>query len=253
MSATVLSRLVGPGGELVAMARRGGRAVAGLVADKSADGLEILAIHGAAAQEPRLLSSLARTLAAVDPRVVFLPAVDGPGPDTLRRAGFTPDAPRVLLRRPLVALPSAPQLRATPLASVGWTEAAALLGCALQDSADPTMSARSPLAWLSCWRRRQIRFSPSWALLSDAAGPVGLCLPGLNPDGSGSLWFIGVLPDRRRQGHGAGLHTWGLRALAHAGATTYRDCVAPDNGAMRAVLARNGCVEDGSARLWALR
>lgn len=67
-------------------------------------------------------------------------------------------------------------------------------------------------------------FDPArWLLVSDAAGPVGVVLPQPYPDepGTGSLFYIGVMPDRRGAGHGARLHLLGLHELAARGCTRY--------------------------------
>lgn len=94
-------------------------------------------------------------------------------------------------------------------------------------------------------------FDPAWAYLATKAGdPLGYAvtnlLPGPTPeDAVGMISYIGILPERRGQGHGAALHAFALSALRRRGAAMYRDIVDAGNGAMRAVVRKNGCREIG--------
>ena len=97
-------------------------------------------------------------------------------------------------------------------------------------------------------------FDPArWLLVSDAAGPVGVVLPQPYPDepGTGSLFYIGVMPDRRGAGHGARLHLLGLHELAARGCTRYVGSTDERNPAMVRIFERNGARATGTQSFYA--
>lgn len=100
-------------------------------------------------------------------------------------------------------------------------------------------------------------FDPDWAYLATKAGePIGYAITNLlggpSPEDSiGVMSYVGILPEKRGQGHGTALVAYALSALRRRGATLYRDVVPAGNAAMRHVLAKNGCREVG--REWIYR
>ena len=86
------------------------------------------------------------------------------------------------------------------------------------------------------------RFDPrSWFVVDDARGPAGVLLPQPLDETTGTLSYVGVLPERRREGLGLALHATGLRCLADRGSSRYVGSTDVRNEPMQRVFARNGC------------
>ncbi len=86
------------------------------------------------------------------------------------------------------------------------------------------------------------RFDPtSWFLVDDTDGPVGVVLPQTIGADLGTLFYLGVEPDRRGRGLGAAIHGLGLWILAMRGLRRYVGSTDERNAPMLRVFARNGC------------
>ena len=88
-------------------------------------------------------------------------------------------------------------------------------------------------------------FDPhGWFVVGDVRGDIGVVLPHLFADRrtTGTLWYLGVLPERRGHGYGTQLHLLGLHRLRSLGALDYVGSTDTANEPMLRVFARNGCV-----------
>ncbi len=85
-------------------------------------------------------------------------------------------------------------------------------------------------------------FDPEhWFAVSDG-DPLGVLLPQVYPDDplEGTLFYLGVVPERRRQGLGSQLHRLGLEFLHERGAVRYVGSTDERNIAMLKVFAHAG-------------
>ncbi len=93
------------------------------------------------------------------------------------------------------------------------------------------------------------RFDPTWwrAAFQDGK-PVGVVLPQAFADreAEGSLFYVGVFPDRRGRGFGKMLHAAGLEFLARNGIERYVGSTDSRNTPMIAVFTANGCSRTGT-------
>lgn len=82
----------------------------------------------------------------------------------------------------------------------------------------------------------------SWYAVTDSLGDLGVVLPQVFADRpeEGTLFYIGIHPERRGQGFGRQLHRWGLAELVARGATRYVGSTDLRNAPMLAVFASNG-------------
>lgn len=82
--------------------------------------------------------------------------------------------------------------------------------------------------------------------VSDDDGPLGVVLPQPFPKRPrvGTIFSIGVVPERRRAGVGRRLHRFGLVRPQALGGEQDAGSTDPANAAMCAVCAANRCVED---------
>lgn len=80
-----------------------------------------------------------------------------------------------------------------------------------------------------------------WVFVDDPSGRVGVVLPHADPDGRGTLFYLGVVPERRGEGLGRALHAYGLRALRRRGATRYEGSTDERNAPMLAIFCHNEC------------
>lgn len=86
-------------------------------------------------------------------------------------------------------------------------------------------------------------FDPAqWVLASDNHGPIGAVLPQRHPDvpSQGTIYYLGVIPERRSQGHGARLHLLGLQRLRRLGVERYVGSTDQQNTVMLQVFRQNG-------------
>ncbi|MFH1502579.1 MAG: GNAT family N-acetyltransferase [Candidatus Eisenbacteria bacterium] len=93
------------------------------------------------------------------------------------------------------------------------------------------------------------RFDPTWWRVAFLGGkPLGVVLPQAFPDreSEGSLFYVGVLPDRRGHGFGKVLHGAGLEFMARNGLERYVGSTDSRNLPMLAVFAANGCSPTGT-------
>lgn len=94
---------------------------------------------------------------------------------------------------------------------------------------------------------------PAWTFLANKTGEaLGFVVTAVLPHDPkvGSVPMLGILPEKRKKGHGALLHRFALDALRRRGATTYRDAVDKRDAAARRLLAKNGCRETGTDRIY---
>ncbi|MHC5010960.1 MAG: GNAT family N-acetyltransferase [Planctomycetota bacterium] len=86
------------------------------------------------------------------------------------------------------------------------------------------------------------RFDPEcWLLVDDEDGPVGVVLPQAITEDTGTLFYVGVVPERRSAGLGRALHALGLGLLARAGLKKYVGSTDLRNEGMRRIFEANGC------------
>lgn len=93
------------------------------------------------------------------------------------------------------------------------------------------------------------RFDPTWWRIAFQGGePVGVVLPQAfaDRDAEGSLFYVGVLPDRRGHGFGKVLHGAGLEFLARNGIERYVGSTDGRNAPMIAIFNANGCRRTGT-------
>ncbi len=81
-----------------------------------------------------------------------------------------------------------------------------------------------------------------WYAVRDESGDLGVVLPQVYADrpSTGTLFYVGVDPDRRGRGLGKRLHRWGLAQLVARGATRYVGSTDLRNAPMLAVFTANG-------------
>lgn len=82
-----------------------------------------------------------------------------------------------------------------------------------------------------------------WFIAQQDGVEVGLILPQQYPDepGTGTLFYIGVLPAFRGRHLGRALHALGLQLLARRGATLYVGSTDLQNHSMLRIFQANGC------------
>lgn len=176
------------------------------------------------------------------------------------------DRPRLKLHRGEVNRPKALVTRdlSTLLAQVhpGWGEQSmAQLGertfaqkLLMASTGDPfeTSTPDSALSDLRDLRHRAgATFdAEQWLLLSDEHGEIGVVLPQVyeRDRTSGTLFYIGIMPDRRGHGLGLKLHQFGLHRLRELGAMDYRGSTDATNTSMLAIFKANGCDLESQAR-----
>lgn len=83
-----------------------------------------------------------------------------------------------------------------------------------------------------------------WILLSDEIGEIGVVLPQVysHAPRSGTLFYVGVMPNRRGEGLGREIHQFGLQRLLGMGVLDYRGSTDAMNVPMLAIFKANGCV-----------
>jgi len=89
-------------------------------------------------------------------------------------------------------------------------------------------------------------FDPSaWWIVREGEEDVGAVLPQTEADEpeAGSIFYVGIVPEKRGRGFGRLLHALALDALAARGAKRYVGSTELRNAPMRRVFARNGCRE----------
>ena len=92
-----------------------------------------------------------------------------------------------------------------------------------------------------------------WRVAYHAGDPAGVAL--VNDDGgrTGTLGYIGLLPNLRGLGLGRALHAEALWTMRSAGLGRYEDGTGWDNAPMRAIFAAAGCEPIGSAVMFVNR
>lgn len=137
--------------------------------------------------------------------------------------------------------------RTTSLAELGEERfAAAMLRASEGDSFDQS----TPESALDDLRELIEAAGPAfvperWVVVSDDDSEIGVVLPQTFPDHPevGTIFYLGVVPERRGQGAGRRLHRYGMGRLRAVKAERYVDSTDPRNEAMRAVFRANGCHE----------
>lgn len=201
---------------------------------------------------PTQAASLGRDLAArlpSDAELLISDARDGDARDVAARAaGFTPYARKLLVEKVFSdadksALPTGWRLES--LAQLGRDGfAQRMLAAAHGDPFNPSTpdTAAADLQDLVDYAGEA--FDPdAWYAVSDDEGPLGVVLPQLftgDEHDLGTLFYIGIVPERRGAGLGRQLHRWGLGELARRGARRYVGSTDDRNGAMAAIFAANG-------------
>ncbi|MHB8584354.1 MAG: GNAT family N-acetyltransferase [Thermoplasmatota archaeon] len=175
-----------------------------------------------------------------------------PDVDQLRRAaealGFGVAEEQVLVERPLETLRRESMPFATrTLAEVGDDAFFPIFQRADADRTVRPAGYRAEAEWAHL--KTLPGFDMQYAILATKGGEslgyaVTNLLPGTEPQ-SGAISYMGVLPEKRRQGFGRIIHYAALHALRRRGAVMYRDAVDVRNVGMRAVLRRNDCHEVG--------
>ena len=93
------------------------------------------------------------------------------------------------------------------------------------------------------------RYDPTWWRVAFIEGrPAGVVLPQAfaGPAQEGTLFYVGVVPERRGRGLGRTLHAGGMEFLAAKGIKRYVGSTDSRNLPMLAVFAANGCVQTGT-------
>jgi ribosomal protein S18 acetylase RimI-like enzyme len=161
----------------------------------------------------------------------------------LLRAGYRHRRSVAHVDRALDApLPLERGLASVTAADLGGGAFCRWLGGALADSPNRDLS-RDPVVVL---QELGERFAGAidlgaWLAVSSGGVPIGVVMPQLLPDGTGTMAFVGVLRGARGRGMGARLHRLGLAALQERGVTRYRDMTDVTNHPMRRVFRENGC------------
>lgn len=88
-----------------------------------------------------------------------------------------------------------------------------------------------------------------WRVWEIDGEPAGVALlDRVLADGSGSLQFFGLVPERRGQGLARALHAAALTELARSGCRHYCDAADVDNRAMQRIFFCNGCRRIGTLK-----
>jgi GNAT superfamily N-acetyltransferase len=95
----------------------------------------------------------------------------------------------------------------------------------------------------SLWRIPHLDGAPAGISFAQAARPRA---------DTGSMAYVGLLPEHRGKGLGRRLHAHALASLRAAGMRSYEDATAAGNHAMRRVFEQNGCEPAGTSRLYVL-
>jgi GNAT superfamily N-acetyltransferase len=90
-----------------------------------------------------------------------------------------------------------------------------------------------------------------WRVAYHAGDPAGVALVNDNGVGTGTLGYIGLLPELRGRGLGRALHAEALWLMRSSGLERYEDATGYDNAPMRAIFAGAECEPIGSAALYA--
>jgi len=167
--------------------------------------------------------------------------------DAVREAGFVTHREKVFVEHDLadVREPET-SLALRSLAAIGERAFVDLLyECAAGDPFEDRDARPREEQYADLVRSAGTAWDPEgWLAAFDGDGAVGAVLPQPYPDDPrGSIFYVGVVPERRARGHGTVLHAHGLWRLSARGAASYVGSTDVRNEPMRRVFARNGCRE----------
>ncbi|UBH25497.1 GNAT family N-acetyltransferase [Micrococcus porci] len=153
---------------------------------------------------------------------------------------------RIIARRSLGNAPTRPDgLRLASLAALGEEQFSThMLAASGGDPFDTSTEESALEDLLEIIEGAGDHFDPhAWYVVGDGEGEIGVVLPQPLPDkpGTGTVFYVAVLPSRRGRGKGRQLHQFGLSELARRGCTEYVGSTSVDNAPMVAVFQANGC------------
>jgi GNAT superfamily N-acetyltransferase len=90
-----------------------------------------------------------------------------------------------------------------------------------------------------------------WRVAYYTGDPAGVVLVNDTGSGTGTLGYIGLVPELRGRGLGRALHAEALWLMRSSGLERYEDATGYDNVPMRAIFAGAGCEPIGSAVMYA--
>ena len=165
----------------------------------------------------------------------------------LQKAGYQSGPSKVFVERELTReLPSIGcELTTRTLAECGEAEFCSLMmaastGDPFEERHGEARDVEAEWADLVTYAGRE--FDPThWYVVSDCDGDIGVLLPQAYDKKHGSIFYIGVLPERRRRGFGRALHALGLHTLAARNIPRYVGSTDVRNVGMRTIFESNGC------------
>jgi RimJ/RimL family protein N-acetyltransferase len=254
----------GPGrfGTVRLGAWRGDRCAGRLRAEKVQGGLFIVSEVVVAAGEPQvavgadLLGGLA---GRAEGARLALDDIESEAPlrAWVEAGGWRLEAEKLVVEReppwPSGPVPAGYALRS--LAEVGEETFAAAMDRAAEGDAFEGEGPRDPLAELrDLIELAGERFDATgWFVLVEGDEPAGVLLPQRTGRREGTIFYLGVVPERRGRGLGRAIHALGLRLLGERGAARYAGSTDTRNEAMVRVFARNGCRELARQRYYEAR
>lgn len=210
-------------------------------------------VDGLAGRDQSVTDTLVQALSATNEKERVLDASldidDTSACNSLLRAGWSERAIDILVERDLddISVTSDDPFTYRSITEVGQESLVAIMArCAT----GPGFVAQEQFA--------EMRFSAGesyrpelWSVVWHQGREVGVLLLGAylyEPD-CGCIVYMGLAPEERRGGLGAGLHRAAMARLKQNGFRRYVDATNVDNAAMRRVFEANGCRETGRLRM----
>lgn len=222
-----------------------------LIIDTSRDGVWVFTNRSSVTSaDAAALGGELRVVAPEGTELLLWDVPSGSAFDRIARAGgWRLRTVKVFVERNLTTLgsstdPVTARWALTTLADVGLEEFAALLLRASEGDPFETSTAESATSDLQALiDGAGDAFDPTqWVIASDGNGVIGAVLPQRQADApkTGTIFYMGVIPERRTQGHGARLHMLGLQRLRRLGVDKYVGSTDQQNTAMIQVFRQNG-------------
>lgn len=218
---------------------------------------EVLAVSEVAIEDVEPIASELQDLAPAEAGLLLWDVAPGSALDAVATAGgWTLWSAKAMVGCDLgdVEPFAAPGWSTTSLAELGVEEFAAVMGRAAEGDPFETSTPESATDDLHSLIADvgDAHHPEAWVVVADGDGEVGVVLPQPYPDDpeTGTLLYLGVLPERRGQGLGAALHLVGMDRLRDLGVKRYVDSTDLRNAQMLRIFERNGAVEEGSQHLY---
>ncbi|MBD3366868.1 MAG: GNAT family N-acetyltransferase [Candidatus Eisenbacteria bacterium] len=169
----------------------------------------------------------------------------------LLRSGFRVGRRKVFVERDLsgVEAPDAGPFTYISLAQTGEPRFVEIMSRAAEGDPFEDVAARDPMTdFRELVEYAGEMFDPTWWKVARRNGrTVGVVLPQRfpGPRNEGTLFYMGIVPERRNEGLGRALHRAGLAFLAQAGVERYIGSTDDRNVPMLRIFDANDCVRKG--------